>query len=216
LKTKSSGFGQLSRKRARAKWTVTRGLAIAASVVALATPARAAPDVCGDVVSEDGIKASDALAVLKSAVGIEQDLHCPSSVAGVLSFDAVWSPATVPGNNGNTLIRPEVCRTSEHVGRENEIALVAVSATMTPTGASNDVLYIEPLVSKDGGPFNVVLLGVAAESAVDGTAHASTVVAVPLEVGIEYRFGAGFGSNSGYDVSTGTCQGTVQIVRPQL
>jgi hypothetical protein len=213
-----AGSRQRPHKRARTTWSVARGVAIAVSVVSFATPvpARAAPNVCGDVVSEDGIKASDALAVLKSAVGIEQDLHCPSSVAGVLSFDAVWSPATVPGNNGNTLLRPEVCRTTEHVGRENEIALIAVSATMTPSNASTDVLYIEPLVSKDGGPFNVVLLSVAAESAVDGTAHASTVIAVPLEVGIEYRFGAGFGSNSGYDVSTGTCQGTVQIVRPEL
>lgn len=189
---------------------------IAAALLLVAVRAAAAPDACGDVVSEDGVKVSDALAVLKKAVGIEQDLACPSSVAAVLSFDATWSPASLPGNNGNTLVKPTVCRTTEHVGRENEVAVINISGTASPTAPSTDVLYIEPLVSKDGGSYNLVLLGVAAESMIDGTAHASTSIVVPLEIGIEYRFAAGFGSNSPTDIGYGTCQGTVQILRPQL
>ena len=194
-----------------------RRVAAMAIVAACAwcTPALAAPEVCGDVVSEDGIKASDALALLKAAVGIEQDLQCPSSVAEVLSFDGFWS-GTIGGNNGNSLLRPATCRTTEHVGQQGEIAIITVSATLTPQGASNDVLYIEPMISKDGGPFTNVLVSVAAEALDDGTAHASTSVVVPLEVGFQYVFGAGFGSNAPVTVATGTCQGTVQVVRPRL
>lgn len=186
------------------------------AMLAMPVPATAAPEVCGDLVNEDGIKASDALALLKQAVGVEQDLSCPSSVADVLSFDAFWSPATLPGNNGSTIVKPENCRTAAHVGRANEIAVIAVSGTASPQSPVLDVLYIEPMVSKDGGAYTLVLLGVAAESMIDGTAHASTVVTMPLEAGIEYRFAAGFASNSEADISVGTCQGTVQILRPEL
>ena len=191
--------------------------AIAACVVlATASLSSAAPDVCGDVQNDDGIKASDALALLKAAVGVEQDLACPSSVAGVLSFDHVWSPLVLNGNSGNTVVTPQQCRTAQYTAGENEIAVIAVSATGSPSGADNDVLYIQPMVSKDGGNFMTVMVGDAAESFAEGTAHASSVFALPLEAGVVYVFGAGLSSNGMISVNTGTCQGTVQIVRPQL
>lgn len=191
-------------------------MAAMAAALAFAAVASAAPEECGDVVNEDGVKASDALAVLQQAVGNEKNLACPSSVAAVLSFDAIWSPAKIPGNNGSTLLKPEVCRTSEYVARGGEVAVIAVSGTASPEDPAADVLYIEPMVSKDGGAYTLIMSGVAAESMIDGTAHASTVFALPLEVGIEYRFAAAFGSNQAIDVSIGTCQGTVQVLRPRL
>jgi hypothetical protein len=196
------------------QWPTFRVAVAIAGWLLVGNPAGAAPDVCGDLVDDNGIKASDALALLKKAVGLPQELKCPSSIAAVLSFDGYWSPAQLPGNNGSTQIKPVQCRTSEYVARENEVAVFSLSATASPTSSSTDVLYVEPMVSKDGGLFQLYLLSVAAESMVDGTAHASTVITIPLEVGVHYVFQAGLASNSAASISVGSCQGTVQILRP--
>jgi len=36
----------------------------------------------------------------------------PSGVIGVLGFQGKWSPANLPGNNGNTMVKPAACQTA--------------------------------------------------------------------------------------------------------
>src|ERR671922_280050 len=38
----------------------------------------------------------------------------PSGVIKLLGFEAQWSPANLPGNNGNTYITPQLCKTAAY------------------------------------------------------------------------------------------------------
>jgi hypothetical protein len=137
----------------------------------------------------------------------------PSGVVGVLGFQAQWSPANLPGNNGNTPIKPQVCQTASYTAGSGEAAVIAMSGTASPTGPVTDVLYINAMVGENGGALQPKNTVDAAESLQDGTGHATVNVRYPLVAGKTYVFGAGFASNSAVSISPGYCQGVVTIVR---
>jgi hypothetical protein len=134
--------------------------------------------------------------------------------------DAVWSPLTLAGNNGNTISTPAACRTSEpYVAGEDEQAIIAMTATASPSNPSADVLYINVMrnldsqVGANGFTFQTVTQIDNAESFSDGTANASTQKVMSLEAGHVYRFGVGLSSNFNTPISTGYCTMTVMIVK---
>lgn len=132
----------------------------------------------------------------------------------MLDFDAVWSPANLPGNNGNTIITPVNCRTSPvYTAATGDVAIVNVHGTAAPSNPVTDVLYINVMTSVNGGAFSVQTLTDSAESMSDGTANASVSKRINLVAGWTYVFAAGFSSNSAVTVSTGYCEGTVLIVK---
>lgn len=128
-------------------------------------------------------------------------------------FDAQWSPLTLPGNSGNTIVTPSVCRTTTHTAGANEFAIVNVHATATPQNAASDVLYINVMISTNGGNSFAVQSTDSAESMSDGTANASASKRIPLTQNMNYIFGAGLASNGSVAIGTGYCQGTVLIIK---
>jgi hypothetical protein len=141
----------------------------------------------------------------------------PSGVLKVFAFDAQWSPANLPGNNGNTRITPLACRTGSYTAGSGEVAVVAITGTASPTAPVTDVLYTNAMVGINGGPLNGPQSRLnaqdSAESLQDGTANATVNVRYPLTAGTTYVFGAGFASNSAVSIGPAYCHGTVLIVR---
>jgi hypothetical protein len=139
----------------------------------------------------------------------------PSGVVHALNIDAVWSPLTLNGNNGNTIVTPSACRTPvSYTAGPGEAALLSMSATATPSSASNDVIYVNPMVSTtNGASWQTVSSVDQAESMSDGTANASTQDLIALQPGTSYRFGVGLSSNGSVAISTGYCTGLVVIYR---
>ncbi|HLM73778.1 MAG TPA: hypothetical protein VK459_13830, partial [Polyangiaceae bacterium] len=143
----------------------------------------------------------------------------PTGVIKVLDFDAVWHPANLPGKNGNTIITPANCRTTNnpYTASAGDVAIVNVHGTATPSNPATDVLYINVMTSVNGGAtFQVQTATDSAESMADGTANASVSKRINLVAGTTYIFGAGFSSNTAVAISTGYCEGTVMIVKPTL
>jgi|GEM_PF-5990011 len=137
----------------------------------------------------------------------------PSGVVNVLDFDKTWHPATLPGNNGNTIITPSNCRTASHTASAGEVAVATFHGTATPSNPATDVLYINVMMSKNGGTFLAQTATDSAESMSDGTANASVSKRISLTAGATYSFGAGFSANGQVAISTGYCEGTVLIVK---
>jgi hypothetical protein len=139
----------------------------------------------------------------------------PTGVVGVLGFQAQFSPINLPGNNGNTRVTPQVCRTATYTGVSGDVAVIDFSATASPTAPVTDVLYINAMASEDGGQMEPKNSVDAAESLQDGTAHATVSMRLPLVAGKTYVFGAGLASNSAVAISPGYCIGVVTIVRSE-
>jgi hypothetical protein len=136
----------------------------------------------------------------------------PSGVIDVLGFNAQYSPANVPGNNGNTLIKPAGCRTASYTAGADEVAVLQLSTTGSPALAVTDVLYLGAMVSENGGPLEQKNIYDAAESLQDGTAHVTVQLRYPLTAGKTYVFGAGIGTNSAISLSPAYCSGIAWIV----
>jgi hypothetical protein len=134
-------------------------------------------------------------------------------MVGVLSFQGQFSPANLPGNNGNTIITPQICKTAGYTAGSGEMAVIAMSATASPNMPVTDVLYINAMVGENGGQLQAKNTVDAAESLQDGTAHATLNVRYPLVAGKTYVFGAGLASNAAVTISPGYCYGVVTIVR---
>jgi hypothetical protein len=137
----------------------------------------------------------------------------PSGLVKVLDFDANWSGTKLPGNSGNTIVTPPQCRTESHVAAAGEVAVIAMSGTGAPSLAATDVLYINAMVSVNGGVLAQKNSFDSAESFSDGSAHTAVNLRYPLEAGKTYVFGAGFASNFPVTISPGYCQGVVTIAR---
>jgi hypothetical protein len=134
----------------------------------------------------------------------------------VLGFNGSYGPSSLPGNGGNTQVKPAVCATATHLAGTGETAVIGMGATAIPNPAANDTLYIDAMYSMDGGnPLNVEALGLSSESMADGIANASTFVRMPLQAGHTYQFRAGLASNGSVQLPANGayCQGTVMIVR---
>jgi hypothetical protein len=134
-------------------------------------------------------------------------------VIKLLGFEAQWSPANLPGNNGNTYITPQLCKTAAYTAGSGEVAVIAMSGTGSPTAPVTDVLYIGAMVSENGGTLQPKNTVDAAESLQDGTGHPTVNMRYPLVAGKSYVFGAGFASNSPVSIGPGYCQAVVTIVR---
>jgi hypothetical protein len=132
---------------------------------------------------------------------------------GVLSFQASFSPASVPGNFGNTIVTPNACRTASYKAGSGEVAVMSMSAMGSPSVNVNDVLYLYAMVSENFLQFHEKNTVDMAESLSDGTAQTSIDLRMPLEAGKSYVFGAGFASNNAVTINPGYCTGTVTIVR---
>jgi hypothetical protein len=133
----------------------------------------------------------------------------------VLQISGQFSPVSLPGNGGQTLLTPSACITPVHWAGPGETAVLHLSATASPTNPVTDVLYVLPMVSKGLAPFARVALPGSpypAEGLQDGTANASVEALVPLTEGLGYVFGVGVGSNNKLSLSPGYCTGTVQII----
>jgi hypothetical protein len=74
-------------------------------------------------------------------------------VIGVLGLQGEWSPLNLPGNNGNTIVKPSVCQTATYTAGSGDVAVIAFSATGSPNAPVTDVLYISAMVSENGGQF---------------------------------------------------------------
>ena len=142
-----------------------------------------------------------------------QGVQGPSGVVHAVSINAIWSPATLLGNNGSTITTPTACRSAPYTAGAGEAALVTMSATATPSNPAADVLYVNAMLSTDGGGFTIRTLIDNAESMSDGTANASTQILIPLEANRAYRFGVGLSSNSSVAISTGYCSALVIIYK---
>ncbi len=140
----------------------------------------------------------------------------PSGVARVLDFDAQWSPANTAGNNGNTILIPSVCRTVNnppYTAGAGEVAIVQLDATAASSNPVTDALYLNVMMSVNGGAFAIQSLEDSAESMADGTAHVTTSKRINLIAGWTYVFAAGVSTNLPRSISTGYCHGTVLIVK---
>jgi hypothetical protein len=137
----------------------------------------------------------------------------PSGVVGVLGFQAEYSPINLPGNNGNTRITPQVCKTASYTAASGDVAVINFSATGSPTEPKTDVLYINAMASENGGQMEPKNSADAAESLRDGTAHATVTMRLPLVAGKTYVFGAGLATNDTVTINPGYCIGVVTIVR---
>ena len=134
----------------------------------------------------------------------------------VLGFNGSWGPATLPGNGGNTIIKPAACATATHVAGTGEVAVISMGATGVPNPFSTDTLYLDAMFSMDGGTAQTIEpTGLSAESMSDGIGNASTFMRLPLQAGHTYQFRAGLASNGQVTIPSngGFCQGTVMIVR---
>jgi hypothetical protein len=83
-----------------------------------------------------------------------------------------------------------------------------VSATVAPSAAVIDVLYVDSMVSANGAAFVAASNYPAVESMSDGTASAGLSTRKELTTGTSYVFGAGMSANT-RRASTG------RSVRPQ-
>lgn len=128
-----------------------------------------------------------------------------------LSFNAVWTGTFLPGNNGNTLITPNNCRTASYTAGAGEVAFI--SLTGTASAGVNDVLYIFGMNSVNGGAFTLRTQQDSAESLSDGTANASVQGVLSLEAGKTYVFAAAFASNANLTVNPAYCHGAVLILK---
>jgi Collagen triple helix repeat (20 copies) len=137
----------------------------------------------------------------------------PSGVVNVLGFQAQYSPLNVTGNNGNSIVTPDMCKTASYTAGSGEVAMISLSATGSPTMPVTDVLYINAMVGENGGQLVAKNLVDAAESLQDGTAHATLDLRYQLVAGKTYVFGAGLSTNAGVAISPGYCYGVVEIVR---
>lgn len=139
----------------------------------------------------------------------------PSGAVDVLKFSAMWSPATIPGNNGVTVLKPAACTTATHVAGAGETAVITMSATASPNPYVNDTLYLHAMYAVDGGSPQFAQEALAADSMSDGIANVSTQAVMKLEAGHTYQFRLGLASNSTVQVpsSNGACQGHVLVVR---
>jgi hypothetical protein len=137
----------------------------------------------------------------------------PSGVVGVIGFQAQYSPINLPGNNGNTRITPQGCKTASYTAASGDVAVIDFSATGSPTEPKTDVLYIDAMASENGGQMEPKNSVDAAESLQDGTAHATVTMRLPLVAGKTYVFGAGLATNDKVTISPGYCIGVVTIVR---
>jgi hypothetical protein len=143
----------------------------------------------------------------------EQGVQGPPGVVLATNLEAVWSPLTLPGNNGSTIVTPTACRTAPYTAGAGQVALVDMSATATPSNPAADVLYVNVMLSINGGPWQIQSVVDQAESMSDGTANASTQDRIALEQGTSYRFGVGVSSNSSVAISTGYCTALVVIYK---
>src|SRR5215207_5883435 len=125
-----------------------------------------------------------------------QGAQGPAGVVLATNLEAVWSPLTLPGNNGSTIVTPTACRTAPYTAGAGDVALVNMSVTATPSNPAADVLYVNVMLSTNGGPWLIQSVVDQAESMSDGTANASTQDRIPLVQGNSYRFGVGVSSNS--------------------
>jgi Collagen triple helix repeat (20 copies) len=137
----------------------------------------------------------------------------PSGVVGVLGFQAQYSPINLPGNNGNTRITPQGCKTASYTAASGDVAVINFSATGSPTQPTTDVLYVDAMASENGGQMEPKNSVDAAESLQDGTGHATVNMRLPLVAGKTYVFGAGLAANNAVAISPGYCTGVVTIVR---
>jgi hypothetical protein len=136
-----------------------------------------------------------------------------SGVLKILDFDAVWGPAQLPGDSGNTVVTPVNCRTAAHIAGPGEVAVVQVNGTAAPSVGVLDVLYVEAMVSKNGGAFEPANLWPSVESMSDGTGQAGLSTRVALSAGSKYVFGAGFAANTQVSINGAFCQATVTIAK---
>jgi hypothetical protein len=137
----------------------------------------------------------------------------PSGVVGVLGFQAQFSPINLPGNNGNTRITPQGCKTASYTAASGDVAVIDFSATGSPTQPTTDVLYVDAMASENGGQMEPKNSVDAAESLQDGTGHATVNMRLPLVAGKTYVFGAGLAANNAVTINPGYCTGVVTIVR---
>ena len=143
----------------------------------------------------------------------EQGVQGPAGVVLATNLEAVWSPLTLPGNNGSTILTPAACQTAPYTAGAGQVAMVNMSATATPSNPAADVLYVNVMLSTNGGPWLIQSVVDQAESMSDGTANASTQDRIALVQGTSYRFGVGVSSNSSVAISTGYCTALVAIYK---
>lgn len=136
-----------------------------------------------------------------------------SGVVKVFSIDGTAGPLAIPGNDGSSILTPAGCRTLAYLAGPGESAVIMLSSTASPTTNVDDVLYLDPMVSVDSGPFTSILVAYAADSLADGTANVSTSLATALDAGKSYVFGVGFSTKAAVNVNPAYCQGTIMIVK---
>jgi hypothetical protein len=137
----------------------------------------------------------------------------PSGVVKVLDFDALFSPASLAGNMGNSVVNPLPCRTTSYKAAAGEVAVIDLSATVSPSTVDNNVVYINAMVSENFGAFTRRNTAQAATALAITTTHVTVTVRESLEAGTSYIFGAGFAANSAVTLSPAYCVGVVTIVK---
>jgi hypothetical protein len=145
--------------------------------------------------------------VLPSAAGAD------SSVRAIRRFDSYLTDDPIPGKNPGPLLTPSKCRTTTYTAGANEVAVVQVSGTVSPSVLVEGNLNIVVSRSLPFQPFVSVNAFPQSESLADGTASANAVAKVPLVDGYTYQFGAGFSGDQAIDVSVFSCQGVVIVYR---
>jgi hypothetical protein len=147
----------------------------------------------------------------------------PSGIVRALDFEATLPTTHVKIDGPNDFSTPIGCRTWSHKAGWGETALVSYSVTAS---ASDDVvLYVDSMVSKEGGPFlqanpgNVAsaqLLQDGGQGIGPGIAGATVHDLISLTPGTTYRFGAAMSLSETHMINAGypgSCTGTVLIVR---
>ena len=107
-----------------------------------------------------------------------------SGVLKVLEIEADWTQ-NLPTSGA---VYPAVCETEPHVAGPNEVAIIAMSGFLAPSGANNDYLQLRVAVSENWGPFYALNQLSAISGLSSGAAHLSTSKRLALVEGVTYIF----------------------------
>lgn len=154
-------------------------------------------------------------AVLAAASIVGESHAAGGAVRKVLQFDGSVGQVTIPAKTAPNLLTPSKCRSVTYQAGSNEVAIVSVAGTVSPSVETDASLRLAVTRSTPLQPFVSVNLAAQVESMQDGTAMVSARARVSLDEGQVYQFGAGFAADEETLTSVFTCQGVVVIVSQQ-
>jgi len=132
-----------------------------------------------------------------------------TAFAKVLSFSA---DAIATNVTASTPTVPVKCQTAPHTAVAGESAVVAVDASLVPTGTVDVVFSVAVAAGTNGGALATASAR-SFDQLTDGAATGGAQVVIPLTAGTAYVFGAMIEATGTFNLTSSSCTGTVTIVK---